>query len=477
MTANELLRQARARRWAMVALLFCPIILSGCSVPEGTRLQAVKRDGKITVITYAGTATYYETPEATAGFEYDLAKTFARHLGVRLDVIVAERFADVLPRLLAGEADFAAANITDTEARRAHLRFSPAYEHIRQQVVYRLGNPRPTKVEDLIGREIEVQSGTLAAERLRDLKQSNPMLKWTETDDTAPEEYLQLVWEGLLDLTVADSNVITVNRQYFPELQVAFNLDDPQPVAWAFRASDDTSISEAAAKFIEDYRRSGALAQLLDRYYGPASRSNFINLTVFRARIHNRLPNYQQALEDAGKKYNIDWRLLAALAYQESYWNPKSISYTGVRGFMMLTRATAATLGIDNLQDVDASIDGGARYLRDLLDRLPPRIKKPDRLWFALAAYNIGLAHLEDARVLTQEQGGDPDKWNEVRRRLPLLADPKWFVRTKYGYARGNEPVHFVSRVRAYYDVLSKIDDEEKAKRSTPVAELKAPAL
>ena len=446
-------------------------------MPDETRLLAAKRAGEITVLTYAGSTSHYETPEGAAGFEYDLAKAFADHLGLRLRVVVAARFADVLSRLLAGEADFAAANITDTADRRQRLRFAPSYYQIRQQVVYRLGDERPTEIEDLVDRDIEVQSGTPSAELLHELKRSHPDLAWTETDDLGPEDHLQLVWEGLLDLTIADSNMVSLNRQYFPELQVAFSLGEPEPVAWAFRKTDDTSLSDAAAEFLKEFRHSGSLAQLVDRYYGPASRSNFINLTVFRARVHNRLPNYQQLLESAGAKYKIDWRLLAALAYQESYWNPNSVSYTGVSGFMMLTRETAAELGIDDRTDVTASIDGGARYFRDLLDRLPARITLPDRLWFALAAYNTGLSHLEDARIFTQEQRGDPDKWTDVRKRLPLLADPKWFTRAKYGYARGEEPVRFVSRVRAYYDVLVKIDDEERARNTTRALKLKAPAI
>ena len=452
-------------------------LISGCPAPQERQLEAIKRTGQMTMLTYAGTTTYYETPDALAGFEYDLAKAFADDLDVRLQVLTVDRFAEVLPRLLAGDADFAAANITVTDKRRAKVRFTPPYQKIRQQVVYRLGSARPAGIQDLIGREIEIQSGTNAAVRLRELKQSHPKLDWLESKDTGPEEYLQLVWEGLLDLTVANSNVVALDRQYLPELQVAFSLEEPQPVAWAFRRSKDTSLYDAAVKFLQEYRSSGALAHLVDRYYGPASRSNFINLTVFRARIRRRLPTYQQMLENAGKKYNIDWRLLASVAYQESYWNPESVSHTGVRGFMMLTRTTAAELGIDDRQNVEASIDGGTRYLRDLLDRLPPRIQFPDRLWFALAAYNTGLYHLEDARVLTQEQGGDPDKWNEVRQRLPLLSDPKWYGHTKYGYARGDEPVRFVRRVRTYYDVLRKIDDKEKARPTTPATKLKAPAL
>jgi membrane-bound lytic murein transglycosylase F len=442
-----------------------------------TQLAAAKRAGEVTVLTYAGTTTYYETPDGAAGFEYDLAKALADHLGLRLRVVVASRYADVLPRLLAGEASFAAANIAETEARRARAHFTPPYHEVRQQVVYRLGDARPADVDDLIDRDIEVQSGTPGAETLRELKRSHPNLAWTETDNIGPEEHLQLIWEGLLDLTLADSNVVTLNRQYFPELQVAFSIGDPESVAWAFRPTDDTSLIDAATTFLQAFRRSGALAQLVDRYYGPASRSNFINLTVFRTRVHSRLPDYEQLLQDAGAKHGIDWRLLAALAYQESYWNPSSVSYTGVKGFMMLTRETAAELGIDDRLDVAASIDGGARYLRGLLDRLPSRVGPLDRLWFALAAYNTGLYHLEDARIITQEQSGDPDKWNDVRQRLPLLADPKWHTRARYGYARGDEPVRFVNRVRAYHDVLVKIDDEEKARRTTRALKLKAPAI
>lgn len=468
----------RYSRWpALLGVVLAPPLLGGCSMADDSRLDLIKRIGKITVLTYAGTTTYYETPEGPAGFEYDLAKAFADHLGVQLRVVVVDKFADVLPRLLRGDADFAAANIPVTEERRARLRFTPPYQKIRYQIIYRVGNDRPTRVEDLVGREIEVQAGTPYAEQLQRLRQSYPDLAWIETSERRPEEHLQWVWEGLLDLTLADSNVYAINRQYFPELQVAFDLPPPASLAWAFPLGEDRSVYDAAVKFLDAQRASGTLAQLVDRYYGPASHSNFINLTVYRERIYHRLPLYQQLLEDAGKRYNLDWRLLAAMAYQESYWDPKSVSSTGVHGFMMLTRTTAAELGVPDRLDPEASIDGGARYLRELMDRLPARIPQPDRTWLALAAYNVGPSHLEDARVLTERQGGDPDKWNDVKERLPLLADPKWYAQTKAGYARGDEPVRFVNRVRVYYEILVKIDEDERAKRTTPALKLKALAI
>lgn len=452
-------------------------LLGGCSLMADSSLDAIKRAGEIRVATFAGTTTYYETPDGAEGFEYDLAKAFADHLGVKLRVVVADRYADVVPSLLDGEADFAAAAIIDTPSRRAFVRLTPPYQHISQQVVYRAGTPRPNKIEDLVGREIEVQEGTRDAERLQELKPEYPALRWLETPDRRPEEHLELVWDGMLDLTVADSNVVALTRQYYPELQIAFDLQKPEPVAWAFRPSRDSSLYDAAVQFLDRYRKSGALAQLVDRYYGSAGRSDFVNLTVFRARVFSRLPVYQHMLADAAEQNDLDWRLLAAVSYQESHWDPKSVSFTGVRGFMMLTSATASDLGVLDRHDPQESIEGGARYLRDLLDRLPDRIEYPDRLWLALAAYNVGLAHLEDARILTQKLHGNPDKWNDVKRQLPLLSDPKWYEQTKYGYCRGEEPVQFVNRVREYYEVLTKIDNLEKSKNSVLALRLRAPAL
>lgn len=441
------------------------------------KLQSVKSAGELTVLTHMSPTTYYDTPEGPAGFEYDLAKAFADSLGVKLRVVAAERFSDVLPRLLKNEADFAAAGITVTDARAAVARFTPPYQQVRQQVIYRRGSKRPAAAADLVGREIEIQAGTSYAERLAELKGNDPDLKWTEVTDKQTEELLELVWEGLLDITIADSNIVAVNRQYFPELQIAFDLEKPQGLAWAFRRDDDDSLYQEAVRFIETQRASGALASLLDRYYGPASRSNFINMTIYQLRVRNRLPLYQSLFERAGTEYGIDWRVLAAIGYQESYWDPKAVSPTGVRGLMMLTEDTARHMGVHDRLNPAASIDGGARYIKQMIDRLPESVVGPDRLWLALAAYNIGIAHLEDARVLTQKQGGDPNKWNDVKDRLPLLESAKWAARTRFGLARGRETVVYVDRIRAYQDVLVRLDDEQRARSRSNALEMKAPAL
>jgi membrane-bound lytic murein transglycosylase F len=175
---------------------------------------------------------------------------------------------------------------------------------------------------------------------------------------------------------------------------------------------------------------------------------------TFTSNMRKTLPNYQQLIQQVAAEYQLDWHLLAAIAYQESHWNPLATSPTGVRGMMMLTLPTARELGVQDRLDPLQSLRGGARYLKNIKRRLPQRIAEPDLTWFALAAYNIGMGHLEDARVITQRQGRDPDVWVDVMAYLPYLQKSKYYEKARYGYARGSEPVTYVQNIRHYYSIL-----------------------
>jgi len=460
----------------LLIAVILPALLPACTPIENNKLATLKAAGELVVLTRRSSGVYFETPDGPSGFEYDLARAFADSLGVRLKVVVADRYADLLAGLEQGEADMASGGITITAETRDRFLFTPPYHQIRQQVVYRLGTRTPTDVHGLVGRQIDVGHGSNHAARLQELQKLHPALKWTEVDDKQPEELLQQVWEGLLEITVADSHTIALNRQFFPELQIGFDLSAPEALVWALPLSEDRSLYDAAVQFLNRYRAAGELAHLLDRYYGPASHSSYVNLTVYHARVYNRLPEYQNLFESASKDVNLDWRLLAAISYQESYWDPKAESPTGVRGMMMLTEDTARQVGVTDLFDPEQSVFGGARYLRDLYDRLG-YIPAPDRTWFALAAYNVGVSHLEDARILAQRHGKDPNQWSSVSTYLPLLEQPNWYNRVRYGFARGSEPVLFVNRIRAYYDVLVKLDDEQRSHAKTDALKLKIPAI
>jgi len=449
----------------------------GCTPPPKNRLEAVKQAGELVVLTRNSPTTFYEGPEGPTGFEYDLMRAFADHLGVSLRIQNIDRFVEILPKIANGEADLAAAGITITPQRENMVRFTPPYQQIRQQVVYNVRSRQPANIKALVGRSIEVVAGTSYVERLQSLQQQYPKLEWTENDDMETEELLVQVQEGLTDITVADSNIVALTRQFNPELRVAFDLGDAEQLAWAFPFSSDNSLYDEASRFIDQFRTSGDLAQLIERYYGAATRFNPINIAAFIQKISNELPRYQPLFEEAGRRHALDWRLLAAMSYQESYWNPKAVSPTGVRGIMMLTEITAEHMGVRDRLDPRQSILGGAAYLRHLIDRIPSRIQEPDRTWMALAAYNVGFNHLEDARIITQQQKADPDKWSDVKERLPMLAKATWYSKTRHGYARGYEPVQFVTRIRTYYEIIKRSDGENRSRSNSDALHLRAPAL
>lgn len=174
----------------------------------------------------------------------------------------------------------------------------------------------------------------------------------------------------------------------------------------------------------------------------------------FAEDMRERLPRYRALFKQAGERSGIDWRLLAAVGYQESMWDAKAVSPTGVRGIMMLAAGTADELEIDRTDPAE-SIEGGAEYFQQLRDNLPPQIPEPDRTNMALAAYNQGPGHLNDARTLAAQLGGDPNSWKDVRRALPLLNQPRWFSKARHGYANGAVAVDYVDNVLAFYGQLN----------------------
>ena len=429
------------------------VVLNACA-PQKPALQHILDEGVLHVLTRNADTTYYTGPHGAEGLEYDLVKAFADHLGVSLKMSTEDNLKDMLNKVQENEVDFAAAGLTVTAEREKTLRFSESYQSITQQLVYHRSIPRPKTMDDAVEGMMEVIANSSHVEKLKELSQKYPRLSWDENKETGSTELLTLVDERLIDFTIADSNEIILARRFRPNLRIAFDISKPQKLAWAFSKDGDNSLYEAANKFLKSYKKSGQLAQLLKRHYNHASNYNYAGTPTYLGHVRYRLPRYQQIFENAGEVNNIDWQLLAAVAYQESHWNPRAISPTGVKGIMMLTKVTAKEMGIKDRTAPDQSIKGGSQYLRELSAKFSPELDKLDRLWFTLAAYNVGFGHLTDARLITKNRGGNPDKWVDVKENLPLLRLKRWYKKTRYGYARGNEPVKYVENIRSYYDIL-----------------------
>ncbi len=246
-----------------------------------------------------------------------------------------------------------------------------------------------------------------------------------------------------------------MNQVYFPNVRVAFDVGDTRDQRWAVAAGEDNSLLNEINEFLDKAQKNGTLQRLKDRYYGHVDVLGYVGAYTFAQHLQQRLPKYEKHFKSYAKVEQVDWRLLAAIGYQESMWQPEVTSKTGVRGLMMLTQRTAQAMGVSNRLDPKQSIQGGAKYFMKIKAELDDSIQEPDRTWFALAAYNVGSGHLEDARTLAKREKLNPNKWLDVKKMLPRLSQKQWYRQTKYGYARGGEPVHFVANIRRYYDILT----------------------
>lgn len=428
----------------------------GACVEKPSTLERIKEDGVLRVITRNSPATYFQDRNGETGFEYELVKRFADDLGVKLQIETADNLDDIFSQL--GQPNgpvLAAAGLVSSEQRKAQARFSHPYLEVTPQVIYRNGKTRPTNAAGLVGKRITVLKGSSHAEQLAELKKQYPGLEYEESDQVEVVDLLRMVDEGQIDLTLVDSNELAMNQVYFPNVRVAFDLGDARDQRWAVAAGEDNSLLNEINAFLDKVEKNGTLQRLKDRYYGHVDVLGYVGAYTFAQHLQERLPRFEKHFRNSAKQEQVDWRLLAAIGYQESMWQPEVTSKTGVRGLMMLTQRTAQAMGVSNRLDPVQSIRGGAKYFMHVKEQLDDSIKEPDRTWFALAAYNVGGGHLDDARKLAEREGLNPNKWLDVKKMLPRLSQKKWYSKTKYGYARGGEPVHFVANIRRYYDILT----------------------
>lgn len=434
------------------------LVLTSCSSETG-RLENIKAKGELVVLTRNAATTYYESREGFMGVEYEMAKAFADSIGVKVRFILRDDVSDLFDALNKGDADFAAAGLTHTNNRAESFLFGPSYQKVSQQLVCRRGGKKPKKLEHLTDITIQVSANSSYVEQLKKVKQLHPEIQWQEVDDVDTETLLKDVWLRKIDCTVADSNIVAINRRYYPELDVRFDIATPEPLAWAF-SNNDHALSRLVKTWFNKYKSSGKFEEVMHRYYGYIERFDYVDTRAYQRKIKKELPKYKKVFIHAAAKYKLSWTLLAAQSYQESHWRPRAKSPTGVRGMMMLTQPTAKELGVKNRLDPRESIMGGANYLNKLRNRLPDAVTEPDRTWLALAAYNVGMGHIWDARKLAVQLGKNPDLWQELSEVLPLLSQKKYYKKLKYGYARGGEPVSYVKNIRDYQDMLDKIRKE-----------------
>ncbi|RKQ40615.1 membrane-bound lytic murein transglycosylase MltF [Enterobacter sp. R1(2018)] len=413
------------------------------------RIAAIQSRGVLRVSTIASPITYSVANNKASGFDYELAQQFADYLGVKLQIRVRPNINALFDDLDNGDADLLAAGLVYNTERSQHYQAGPTYYSVSQQMVYRVGSPRPKTLAGLKENQLVLSPGIAVLSDLLALKENKyPDLTWRIDDKRTSSQLLQQVVDGGIAFTISDSIAISIFQRVHPQLAVALDVTDEQPVTWFSMRDGDDSLSAALLDFYNKLSGDGILARLEEKYLGHIGEFDYVDTRTFLNAVDAILPELQPLFE----KYatDIDWRLLAAISYQESHWDNQATSPTGVRGLMMLTKNTAQSLGLTDRLDAEQSISGGSRYLKDMMGKVPETVPEDERIWFALAAYNMGYAHMLDARQLTAKLKGNPDSWADVKVTLPLLSQKQYYSKTTYGYARGHEAYAYVENIRKY---------------------------
>ncbi|HEX5278300.1 MAG TPA: membrane-bound lytic murein transglycosylase MltF [Fluviicoccus sp.] len=416
--------------WRFLAIVF--VVWSSYRLhPLQNSLDSVSNSGELHVVGVPGPTTFLPQGDAARGFQYELLREFADDLGVQLVIQTAPDAESVIRMVQRGEADIGITGLPSDDPRLAKLQASRPYLVADQQLVRRRDDvgALPEAARIAVSRN-SAEAASLEA--------ATPAADIIEVRNATPEALLEQVNTGDADFAVINQTDFEARRAAFPKLKAASPFREVQ-LAWSLHRRDDKLLKTANA-FLDQVRADGTLKRLAG-FYGQGETFNTIGVNTFQTDLQKRLPLYKKAFQKEAGRHDMDWRLLAAIGYQESKWDAKAVSPTGVEGLMMLTRATASDMGVANRGNARESIRAGADYYQLIDRRIPDTVREPDRTWMTLAAYNMGPGHVLKARRLAEACGDNPDQWLDVSRHLRKLP-------------RAGQALVYVQEVRRYYDAL-----------------------
>jgi len=418
------------------------------------QLTQVTDRGVLRVATLIEPTLYIPDSYRPQGLEYDLSQQFAERLGVKVDYVVVPTIEAAYAALADNRVDIAAAGLAIDPARQQQFAFGPPYLTVSRKLIHAADKPPPQGLADLAGQTIALASGSASQQWIQGLgRQGSPASLITEErqDQLA---ILEGIRRGEVDYGLTLSHIALLAHKLSDDVAIGPAVGPPVSLAWAFSRKADDSLLNAAGQFFAEIRSDQQLKGLVDRHYAQFERLDESLSRRFLQDLEHQAAPYLVTFRRAGERYQIDWRLLASVGYQESKWQPDAVSHQGAYGLMQITLPTARELGLTDPGNPTANIMSAAKYIAQLRGLVPEEAEEPDRTYLALAAYNVGIGHLSDAIELTRHQGGDPSQWADVRTRLPQLSEPTIYRDMRYGYARGSETVNYVENIRAFHDLM-----------------------
>ena len=441
-----------ARFNSLVAFLLI-LLLAACSKgwPVPLSFQTPGKQNLV-VLTRPGPLTYQlDEAGSISGLEYDLVSGLAEELGVPINFQVLSP-GEISRQLVDGSYHIAAAWLSPGS--NPEMQSGPPLFETHDVLAQHEASLPLTSLEQLAGKTVHALAGTRQAATIRHLMEKIPGLQLVEVGQGDVIDLLEALGDQKVSYVAMDGKFADIANQYVPSLRATLPLSSAAPIVWWLGPVPNPELKARVEAYLERIRADGTLARLEERYFGHVRRLQQDDVEKFLGQIKTTLPRLRKHFLDAERVTGIDWRLIAALAWQESHWDPFATSYTNVRGLMMLTEETADRLGVSNRLDPRESILAGARYLNMIRNSLPHDMPEPDRTWLAIAGYNIGPGHLNAARTIGKQLNADPGAWYDMKRILPLLAKPQYYSRLKSGRARGGEAVIMVENIRSYYDIL-----------------------
>ena len=432
---------------------FVLINTNGCS-KESSKLKQIKSNGILRIALVADPPHYFPSKVKKRGYDFELVSHYATSIDVELEIIKTNTSDEIIFLLNQGKVDIGILG-SSPEFDQKNIKNVVTYNNSKWYVIGNRANRQlPKSIDSIEPNTMIVANGSNASFILHSIEEDYSSLLWDELKNTNVRSILERINENHSKISIISEDIYVYYQYLFPETKKIFVLPIKYPSRWLVKNNNNLSFLYSINSFFNKYKQNGKLEKIGKTYYEHLSAFDYVDIRYYLKQINKKLPKYKKYFVEAAKNSTLDARIIAAVSYQESHWNRKARSPTGVRGMMMLTLDTAKRVGVKNRLNAKQSIFGGAKYLKILYESLSNTIKEPDRLWFTLAAYNIGLGHVEDARTITKSQGDNPNSWIDVEKHIPKLSQKKWYKKTKYGFARGHESIEFVKRVRRYYDIL-----------------------
>ena len=432
---------------------FVLININGCS-KESSKLKQIKSNGILRIALVADPPHYFPNKVKERGYDFELTSHYATSIDVELEIIKTNTSNEIIFLLNQGKVDIGILG-SSPEFDQKNIENVVTYNNSKWYVIGNRANRQlPKSIDSIEPNTMIVANGSNASFMLHSIGEDYPSLLWDELKNTNVRSILERINENHSKISIISEDIYAYYQYLFPETKKIFVLPIKYPSRWLVKNNNNLSFLYSINSFFNKYKQNGKLEKIGKTYYEHLSAFDYVDIRYYLKRINKKLPKYKKYFVEAAKNSALDARIIAAVSYQESHWNRKARSPTGVRGMMMLTLDTAKRVGVKNRLNAKQSIFGGAKYLKILYESFSNTIEEPDRLWFTLAAYNIGLGHVEDARTITKSQGDNPNSWIDVEKHIPKLSQKKWYKKTRHGFARGYEPIEFVRRVRRYYDIL-----------------------